>query len=192
MVGAWNDDDGGGNAGSAYIFVRDGESWTEQEKLTASDAVAGDRFGYSVSISGDYAIIGAWGDFDGGSWSGSAYIFFRDGESWIGQAQLTASDAAAGERFGLSVSISGDYAIVGTYGADNWRGSAYIFVRDGESWTQQEKLTASDAAVDDHFGFTVSISGEDAIVEPPADDAGGSYSRSANIFVPVGENSPGQ
>ena len=99
-------------------------------KLLASDAAASDLFGYSVSISGDTALVGAYGDDDAGSRSGSAYIFTRSGSSWTQQAKLTASDAAANDWFGYSVSISGDTALVGAYRDDDGgsrSGSAYIF-----------------------------------------------------------------
>jgi len=103
---------------------------TESNKITASDGADGDIFGRSVSISGDYAIVGAFWDDDNGIDSGSAYIFKRSGTSWAEEAKLTASDGAAIDQFGWSVSISGEYAIVGAHldddnGADS--GSAYIF-----------------------------------------------------------------
>ena len=121
------DDDKGDCSGSAYIFKRDGTSWSEQQKLLASDGAANDYFGLSVSISGDYAIVGAYGD---DSYKGSAYIFKQDGTNWIQQQKLLASDGAADDLFGYSVSISGDYAIVGAYGDDDKEtasGSVYAF-----------------------------------------------------------------
>ncbi|MBT7617832.1 MAG: T9SS type A sorting domain-containing protein [Calditrichaeota bacterium] len=181
-----NDDD---DTGSAYIFVRDGTDWTQQAKLTADDAEEGDWFGYSVSISGDYSIIGAVYDDDSGSSSGSAYIFARDGVDWTQQAKLTADDAASGEVFGYSVSISDDYAVIGASGLTSRdSGSAYIFVQNGDGWTQQAKLTADDAAVEDRFGCSVSISGDYAIVGASQDDDGGGSSGSAYIFVRDGED----
>jgi len=169
------------SSGSAYIFNRIGARWIEQAKLLAADFFAGDNFGRSVSISGDYAIIGAWGDDDNGTDSGSAYIFKRDGTSWIQQAKLLASDAAAGDNFGISVSLSGDYGIVGAYWDDD-KGSAYIFFYNGTSWSEQAKLTASDGANNDRFGFSVSISGDYAVIGADYDDDNGSYSGSAYIF----------
>ena len=187
VVGAYADDDAGGSSGSAYIFVRNGTTWTEQEKLTASDAASRDKFGNSVSISGDYAVVGAYTDDDGGSSnSGSAYIFVRNGTTWSQQQKLTASDAAAGDQFGNSVSISGDYAVVGAYADDDaggQSGSAYIFVRNGTAWTEQQKLTASDAASSDQFGRSVSISGDYAVVGAHQNAGAGSRSGSAYIFV---------
>ena len=134
VIGAYQDDDNGSDSGSTYIFQRNGSNWTEQAKLTASDGADGDYFGWSVSISGDYAVIGAYQDDDNGSDSGSTYIFQRNGSNWIEQALLTASDGAGNDRFGYSVSISGDYAVCGAYQDDDngtCSGSAYIFHKDG-------------------------------------------------------------
>ena len=182
IVGAYGDD---GRKGSAYIFKRDGVGWSEQAKILASDGAAWDYFGCSVSISGDYAIVGEIYDDDKGDGSGSAYIFKRDGVGWSQQAKILASDGAAGDQFGWSVSISGDYAIVGAaYDDDKGTnsGSAYIFRRDGTSWIQQAKLTASDGGGGDDFGISVSISGDNAIVGAYADDDEGTNSGSAYIF----------
>jgi len=198
IVGAYLDDDNGQtDSGSAYIFVRSDGTWTQQAKLTAgTDAGAGDRLGFSVSISGDgsTAIVGAYLDDDNGQGnSGSAYIFVRSSGTWTQQAKLTAgADAGASDYFGYNVSISSDgsTAIVGAYvDDDNGQsnsGSAYIFVRSGSSWTQQQKLTAgTDAGASDYFGRSVSISsnGSTAIVGAYGDDDNGqSNSGSAYIF----------
>ena len=186
MIGAWLDDDAGSTSGSAYVFVRGGGSWSQQAKLTAADAAAGDQFGLSVSVSGDTAVIGAFGDDDAGSTSGSAYVFVRDGGSWSQLAKLTAAGAAAGDQFGLSVSVSGDTAVVGAFGDDDagsTSGSAYVFVRDGGSWSQLAKLTAAGAAAGDQFGRSVSVSGDTAVIGAWLDDDGGSNSGSAYVFV---------
>jgi hypothetical protein len=182
IVGTTYGDGNAINSGSAYIFKRDGTSWSQQQKLLASDGAASDEFGVSVSISGDFAIVGA--DYDD-SGKGSAYIFKRDGTSWSQQAKLTASDGAADDLFGYSVSISGDYAIVGADGDDSYKGSAYIFKRDGTSWSQWQKLLASDGAANDQFGFSISISGDLAIVGAVGDD---SYKGSAYVFKRDGED----
>ena len=159
-------------------------------KLRASDGAANDRFGVSVSTSGDYAIVGAREDDDNGPGAGSAYIFapnYLNPNNWGQQAKLTASDGATGDYFGESVSISGNYAIVGAYGDDDkgsLSGSAYIFKRDpdSESWGEQAKLTAPDGAANDYFGNSVSISGNYAVVGARRDDDNGSYSGSAYVF----------
>ena len=169
IVGAFYEDpDGTTNAGAAYIYVRNTSTgaWFEQQKLTASDKAANDEFGYSVSLSGDYAIVGARRK---NSYEGAAYIYTRDPTSgqWGSEYKIQASDKATGDRFGESVSISGDYANVGApYGDGNLvdTGAIYIFTRSGTSWTQQAKLKASDAIVDgDALGYSVGISGNYAI-----------------------------
>ena len=189
VVGASGDDDGGSSSGSAYVFTRSGGVWTQQQKLTASDAAAYDYFGWSVSVTGDTVAVGASLDDDGGSNSGSAYIFTRSGGVWTQQQKLTASDAAAGDDFGVSVSVSGDTAVVGAYmdddeGADT--GSATIFTRSGVTWTEQAKLNSVDAAADDCLGWSVSVSGDTAVVGAPTDADGGSDSGSAYVFTRSG------
>ena len=187
IVGVRFDDDNGNGSGSAYIFKRDVASWSQQAKLLASDGAAADEFGYSVSISGDLAIVGAPPDDDKGNSSGSAYIFKWNGTNWVQQQKLLASDGAAGDYFGRSVSRSGDYAIVGAnYGDGNVinSGSAYIFKWNGTNWVEQQKLTASDGAAEDYFGRFVSISGDYAIVGAYGDDDMGEHSGSAYAFRP--------
>jgi hypothetical protein len=130
VVGAQYADGAGSQSGSSYIFKRNGTAWTEQAKITASDGAAGDLFGWNVAISGDYAVVSALWDDDAGLNSGSAYIFKRNGTAWTEQAKITASDGAAGDGFGTSVAISGDYAVVSACGDDDAglnSGSAYIY-----------------------------------------------------------------
>ena len=191
IIGAHGDDDNGSDAGSAYIFVRDDQDWVQQEKITADDGARRDNFGYSVSISGGYAVVGARYDNDNGENSGSAYIFVRDGEDWVQQQKIIADDGETGDRFGRSVSISGDYVIVGAFADDDngeTSGSAYIFVRNVEDWIQQDKIVADDGETNDHFGYSVSISGDYAIVGAFEDDDNGDRSGSAYIFVRDGED----
>jgi len=191
IMGARLDDDKGSESGSAYIFRWDGTDWVQQQKLTASDGAAYDSFGYSVSISADYVIVGAPYDDDNGSYSGSAYIFSWDGTGWVQQQKLLASDGATWDLFGVSVSISGDLAIVGAYEDDDngyESGSAYIFWWDGTSWIEQAKLAASDAEAGDYFGQDVSISGDYAIVGAYRDADNGAGSGSAYMFKRQGRS----
>ncbi len=165
----------GANSGAAYVFRFNGTTWVEQQKLAPSDAAARDFFGYSVSLSGDAALIGSYNDdCAAGADCGSAYIFRFNGTSWVEEQKLTASDAGTGDEFGISVAVSGDTALVGSNlddcnaGADC--GSAYIFQFNGTSWVEGQKLIATDAAALDHFGISVSLSGATAIVGAAWDD----------------------
>ena len=113
LIGARHDDDNGIDSGSAYVYVRDASGqWIQQAKLIASDGAAGDLFGFSLSLSGDTALVGAYQDDDNGVDSGSTYVYVRDASgNWSQQAKLLASDGAAGDFFfGVSVSLSGDTA----------------------------------------------------------------------------------
>ena len=157
----------------------------EIAKLLASDAAAYDEFGSSVSLSVDTALVGSYQDDDAGTLSGSAYIFTRSGSTWTEQAKLTASDAAADDWFGNSVSLSDDTALVGAQlddDAGSSSGSAYIFTRSGSTWTEQAKLTASDAVASDYFGYSVSLSGDTVLIGAYRNDDSGSGSGSAYIF----------
>jgi len=186
VVGANKDNANGQNSGSAYVFTGSGATWTQQAKLTASDGAPSYLFGRSVSILGDTIVVGANGASGG---SGSAYVFTRTGTSWSEQAKLTASDGADGDRFGVSVAIAGDTIVVGAHwdddnGADS--GSAYVFTSTGTTWTQQAKLTASDGAEDDQFGFSVAIAGDTIVVGARLDGDNGSFSGSVYVFTGTG------
>ena len=199
VAGAYLDDDVGSATGSAYVFVMPAGGWsnmTQTAKLRASDAVAGERLGLSVSISEDTVLAGAPTDDDAGNCSGSAYVFIKPATGWIDvteAAKLTASDAAADHEFGTSVSISGETAVVGAYlqdGVGMNTGAAYVFKMPEGGWVnanENARLTASDAATDDRLGESVSINGGNVIAGASDDDDAGSESGSAYIFqMPAG------
>jgi hypothetical protein len=184
LIGAFKDSDNGQYSGSAYVFTRTSTNWTLQQKLLASDGEAHDYFGNYVSLSGDTALIGAVGV---DSQQGAAYVFIRTGTTWTQQAKLLASDGAAYDQFGCSVSVSGDTALIGAYGHDSNKGSAYAFIRTGTTWTQQAELLAPDGATNDQFGFAVAISGDTALIGAHWDDNNDKYdSGSAYVFTRVG------
>ena len=144
--------------GSAHVFVRDGNSWSETAKLTATDGVTSDGFGQSVSIFEDTIVVGAWR-------ADAAYVFVHDGADWSEEAKLTPpdsdpSDFDRSDFFGISVSASDGVVVVGAFG----RESVYVFMRDGADWVPEAELTASDAGDSDRFGVSVSISGETIVV----------------------------
>ncbi len=179
IVGAYLDDDKGTDSGSAYLF--DSNTGHQLAKLTSNDAADNDRFGFSVAISDDIAIVGAVWDDDSGDFSGSVYLF----QTTTGQqfAKLTSSDGEANDQFGMSVAISGTLVIVGApfdddHGRDS--GSAYLF--DITTGKQVAKLLPNDGARHDRFGYSVAISGTTAAVGSPFDDDNGLDSGSAYIF----------
>ncbi len=163
-----------GDAGSVYVFDKSGSTWSQTQKLVASDRGAGDEFGYSVGISGTTIVVGAfWEDQDasGGNTltnAGSAYVFDKSGSTWSQTQKLVASDRGALDQFGIFVSISGNTLVVGAnYDAQdasggstlNYAGSAYVFGKSGGTWSQTQKLVASDRGQEDYFGISVGISG---------------------------------
>jgi hypothetical protein len=195
IVGADGEATGGSGAGAAYIFTRSGTTWSQQAKLMASDAEAGDDFGDAVSISGDgnTVIVAADGEDTGGSGAGAAYIFTRSGTTWSQQAKLMASDKQSGDNFGKAVSISnnGNTVIVSANGEDTLytnAGSAYIFTRSGTTWTQEAKIQASNAANGVGFGDSVSISddGNTSLVGASGEDTGGLNVGSVYIYTRSG------
>ncbi len=199
LIGTNFDDDVGSNSGSVYVFTRpssDG-TFTQRYKLHAHDKMPNDHFGRSVSLYGDTALIGATGDDDEGSNSGSVYVFTRsspDGtfEKYEEQPKLNAgSDAGAADYFGSSVSLHGDTALIGAIGVDddvrdlNNVGSVYVFTRsstDGGTFTQQSKLHARDAAATDYFGRSVSLHGDTALIGAELDDDN-DQSNSGSVYV---------
>lgn len=134
----------------------------EEAKLTASDKASSDRFAYSVDINSnaDRVVIGAYlKDISGFSDTGCAYIFNKINGLWVEEAQLSANDKAAVDYFGYSVSIdsNGDRVAISAYRDDSYKGSVYIFSRSGTTWSQEAKLIATDAAINDYFGWSVEI-----------------------------------
>jgi hypothetical protein len=188
IVGASEDAVGANTQqGSAYVFTRSGTTWTQQAKLVAADGTPFDYFGFSVAIDGNTAAVGTLQDVGANFQQGSAYIFTRSGTTWTQQQKLVASDAAAGDSFGNAVFVLGDTVMIGaagdTNGANVRQGSAYLFTRSGTTWTQTQKLVATDGGVDDSFGAGVAFTSNNAIVGSIGDTIGtNTLQGSAYIF----------
>ena len=189
LIGAWDDDDRGTSSGSAYVFTHepnDPANWTERAKLTASDGVAYDYFGASVAIAEETLLIGANGDDDKGSSSGSVYVFAVDSTTgtWTEQSKFTASDGASGDIFGTSMAATDDQAVISAYRDDGGRGAAYLFDRDPVTgiWTERTKLLASDGQAGDRFGFEVAYDGTMALIGADWNDDNGTNSGSAYVY----------
>jgi len=178
VVGSWHGSDGSGtHPGAAYVFVRNGAVWSEEAKLHPTGEIT--RFGHVVAVSGDTIIVGGRDtDNTDGTYSGAIYVFNRVNGSWIQQAQLTAPEEL--DDFGSYIAISGDTVVAGQELTLNEKGetigAAFVFVRSGNTWSNQAKLMPSDLAEENYFGTSVAISGDTVVV--------GAYSAdSAYVFV---------
>ncbi|MFH1101973.1 MAG: FG-GAP repeat protein [Methanobacteriota archaeon] len=149
------------SVGSAHIFKRTGSTWILQETLIPSDGDTYDWFGYSVSIHGDFALIGALTND-----LGAAYMFKQSGTHWTQTQKLLANDGDGG-GFGTTVSLSKNYALFGSPGKNHGEGAAYVFKRTDTIWRKENKLTASDGIAEIYFGWSVSISGDTALIGAP-------------------------
>ncbi|MBN2191261.1 MAG: hypothetical protein JW751_00455 [Polyangiaceae bacterium] len=172
VVGAPYDDDRADASGSAYVFARAADTWNMQQKLlartteNADDGAANDRFGRAVAVSGDTIAVGAPGASTTVVNSGAVYVFASEGEGWGVQQKLYPDpDAESGQDFGDALSLSGSTLVVGAKGEDDDVGAAYVWGRDGETWTVRQRLTpqtpagAADGHSLDSFGSAVSLSG---------------------------------
>ena len=182
VVGSFFSDAPAVHSGSAYVYRRVDDAWTEEAKLVAADGAEGDLFGISVAISGDALVVGARDHDAAAPNSGAAYVFRFDGASWAQEAELAASDGAADDFFGGRVAIDGDVVVAGAPTADvggGDSGAAYVFRFDGTSWTQEAKLTApGGGTAGDRFGSSVSISGDTVVVGAHQEGAGGGAAKS--------------
>lgn len=179
------------SSGAAYIFVRQGTVWTQQAYLKASNAgYSNDSFGKAVAISGETVIVGATMERSSATGvngsqnnanaasSGAAYVFIRNGNTWTQQAYLKASNTGARDGFGISVALADDTAVVGAWNEESNStgvnglqsnnslinaGAAYVFVREGNVWSQQAYLKASNTGIRDRFGYSVAVA-EDVVV----------------------------
>ncbi len=167
VVGSPLDDIGSNaNQGSAYVFVRTGSSWVMQQRLTAPDGAANDVLGVRVAIDGETAVVSTVAN----TLAGAAYVFVRNGTVWNFQQKLTASDRAPNDRFGIGLDIDGNTVIVGATFVDGnlnpSQGAAYIYIRTGSVWTEQQKVVAPGGG-SRFFGEVVAVLGDTAVVGTP-------------------------
>ncbi len=182
VVGAFTRDQPVFAAGAAYVFVRVDGVWTQQQKLTASDAAMSDNFGLAVAIDGDTIVVGA--PEEGAVGTGAAYVFVRSGATWTEEQKLAPTPGGTNDDFGQSVGVSGDSIVVGAPGADHSSltdpGAAFVFVRSGATWTQEQRLIASNADAGDRFGQSVAIDDDTVVagafaVSTLGNDTGAAY-----------------
>ncbi len=185
-------------SGAAYVFARTGTNWTQQAFLKASNTETNDNFGYSVAVSGNTIVVGALYEdsaattvngnqsSNNGTNAGAAYVFVRSGTNWSQQAYLKSSNTGVDDRFGISVGVSGETAVVGAHREDSNAtgvngnqasnaasdsGAAYVFVRSGANWTQQAYLKPSNTRTNKLFGYASAISGDTVVISSPSEDS---------------------
>lgn len=184
-------------SGAAYVFVRSGSSWSQQAYLKASNTGEFDYFGSAVAASGNTVVVGAYGESSKATGvngnqsdntatsSGAAYVFARNETAWSQQAYLKASNPDALDAFGDPVAVSGDTIMVGAYGecssatglngnqSDNsadYAGAAYVFARNGTTWSQRAYLKASNTQAGDSLS-QVAVSGDTVVVGATGEDS---------------------
>lgn len=179
----------GGNVGqgAAYVYEGSGGTWVQQAKLVADDGVALDNFGRSVAVSGSTVLVGApYATIDGNGFEGAAYVFGGGGASWQQDQKLVASDGDANGYFGWSVAVSGDTALVGAGSYNMTRaGAAYAFARTANVFEETHAYAGDGGGVDD-YGWSVAVSGTDAIVGEPFANVDGSVAQGAVFFYALG------
>jgi len=193
VIGAPSDEEQGNWSGAAYVFERDPNGvWVQTGRLLAYDGGPMEFFGSAVAVSGELALIGShYADGEAPN-SGAVYVYERaTNGDWTLDAKLWADDGASWDAFGASLALTGDLALIGALGDDNYTGSAYVFTRGADgSWSQVQKLTAADGASNDVFTVSVSVSGNTAVIGAYNDDDNGEDSGSAYIFA-VGPDEDG-
>jgi uncharacterized protein (TIGR03437 family) len=198
VVGAESDSIGANIIqGSAYVFTRSGNIWTQKQKLTANDGTEHDHFGASVALSADTIVVGATNDNIGvPSLDGSVYVFVRSGGGWVQLQRLNPIDPGAAQGFGFSVALSGETLVIGVLDDNSYtpgsEGSAYVFIRNNGTWTQQQKLITNDGVFHNYFSTSVAISGETIAVGAFYDSVGSNtgqgsvyvFTRSGGVWAP--------
>lgn len=187
LAGAPYDDDGGAQAGSVYVFVRQGSSWVQAAKLTAADRRAGSLFGWSVAVRNGRAAIGARLDRTAaGPASGAVYVFQGAGGGWSQTAKLVPPGLTAGEELGVSVALAGDAVIgganFGAVGGLPRAGAGYVFVEEPGGWAARYRLISPDPAAGDELGIAVGIGGGAVFAGIYLDDDAGADSGTMCVF----------
>lgn len=190
VVGSWYEDGDGSlesddsleDTGAAYVYVRSGDAWPQEAYLKPNLPEWGTCFGCDVGVSDDTIVVGAqYRDFIPGPIdpaledAGAAYVFVRDAGAWTQQARLLAEHPGKGDLFGASVAVSGDTIVIGaplecSDGSSpidesvGYAGAAYVYVRDGVTWSLQAFLKSSTPAAWERFGISVAIAGDTLVV----------------------------
>jgi hypothetical protein len=173
--------------GAVYVFTQSNGTWTQSQKLTASDGAAYDNFGLSVALQGSIILVGSPHAAVGNNPAqGAVYVFTQSNGTWTQTQKLTASDGAANDSFGQSVAMSQSTALVGAYNASvngqSGQGAAYIFTNSNGTWGETQKLTASDGAANANFGNAVALEFTRALIGADVSTVGNNTSQGKAYF----------
>ncbi len=185
LVGAPSESVGGVATGAVYVFVRIGSVWSQQAKLTETNGLANDRFGWRVAVSGDLAVVSA----PTAASAGSAYVFRRTGTTWVQQAKLVPSDSQTGNLFGSGLSTDGLTIVVGANGfhtTSGGFGAAYVFTQAGGVWTQTARLSPTGTDNPKHFGDSVVVLGNQIVVGDGHDSTVATFAGAVYVFQLTG------
>lgn len=172
----------GDAAGAVYVFAKDGAAWVEQHKLDPTSPAT--DVGRSLDVDGDRILAGAPHDSSTGLYDGSAYVFHWNGTAWVQEARLVASDPGALDRFGLSLALRGDLAVIGAPFHDGLAedgGAVFVFRRVGSAWSQEAELHAADASSFDNLGWSVDL--QDEVIVAGAVNASGPGGRPGAVYL---------
>lgn len=165
-------------AGAVYVFARAGTSWSQQAKLVGAELQPASFLGNSVTIEGDTLVAGTNTNVD------EAYVFVRSGTQWGQQARLTPS-RSEGESFGASVSLFGDTLAVGALPSGLAPGAVYVFARQGNAWTQEDRLVLFFDGLND-LGRLVSIQGDTLVVSNQFESIGTPNGGAVRVYKRLG------
>ena len=184
VVGAWGDNTIHTDHGSAWIYIKSGSTWILQDELDAPTYTSSNRrFGWSVDISGDTAIVGATHEDSAGSDVGAAHIYTRSGSTWSLQQTISPAGLSTQSFLGYDVAIDGDTAVITTHpqGSNTDDERCFIYTRSGSTWSLQQTIDPIPDA-----GRSLSLSGDTlALGSTDGGSAGGDvsvYTRSGSTW----------
>jgi len=189
VVGIYNDDTGAYDAGSVYVYVRSGVTWTLQQTINNPSPAFDDEFSWSVSLYQDTLVVGTPYDDIGATNAGTVYVYIRSGNTWTLQQTINSPSPADYENFGFPVSLYQDTLVVGAYNDDTGiedSGSVYVYVRSGTSWSLQQTLNNPSPENYDNFGDSVSLYQDTLVVGARYDDTGATNAGSVYVYTRSG------
>ena len=189
VCGAYNESENGIRPGAVYIYTRTGNVWTEQQRLLPSDEEHEMEFGFSVAISGETIVVGAWSEDLGLVNAGAAYVFTRSGTTWTEEQKMVLTSPTTADFFGYTVDIYNETIVVGAAREDTGAtdaGSIYVYTRSGTTWSLEQQINSTDITAGDEFGESVAIYEDSIVAGAPRATTGGALAGAAYVFTRSG------